>query len=97
MNSILVGNELVNTGQASASQVVAAIGTAKANLRAVGYNGPIATVDTMSKHPLLFSFGIEVLGSAVRSVGNVVGKRSTPRVTFKSYLFISHFMSRMRN
>lgn len=47
VNSVSVGNELVNTGQASASQVVAAIGTAKAALKAAGYNGPIATVDTM--------------------------------------------------
>ncbi|CAD6594249.1 MAG: hypothetical protein ASARMPREDX12_008500 [Alectoria sarmentosa] len=47
VNSVSVGNELVNTGQASASQVVAAIGAAKAALKAVGYNGPIATVDTM--------------------------------------------------
>ncbi|KAL9136423.1 MAG: hypothetical protein Q9175_002382 [Cornicularia normoerica] len=47
VNSVTVGNELVNTGRASASQVVAAIGTAKAALKAAGYNGPIATVDTM--------------------------------------------------
>ena len=44
-----VGNELVNTGKASASQVVAAIGTAKAALKAQGYNGPITTIDTMSE------------------------------------------------
>lgn len=47
VNSISVGNELVDTGKASASQVVAAIGTAKAALKAAGYNGPITTVDTM--------------------------------------------------
>ncbi|CAF9907540.1 hypothetical protein IMSHALPRED_005561 [Imshaugia aleurites] len=47
VNSVTVGNELVNTGQASVSQVVAAIGTAKAALKAAGYSGPIATVDTM--------------------------------------------------
>ncbi|CAF9943142.1 MAG: hypothetical protein ALECFALPRED_010696 [Alectoria fallacina] len=47
VNSVSVGNELVNTGQASASQVVAAIGAAKAALKAAGYNGPIATIDTM--------------------------------------------------
>lgn len=46
-----VGNELVNTGKASASQVVAAIATAKAALKAAGFNGPVTTVDTMSKHP----------------------------------------------
>lgn len=42
---------LVNTGKNSASQVVAAINTAKAALKAAGYSGPVATVDTMSKHP----------------------------------------------
>lgn len=46
-----VGNELVNTGKASASQVVAAIGTAKAALKAQGYNGPITTIDAMSEYP----------------------------------------------
>lgn len=42
---------LVNTGHATASQVVAAINTAKVALKAAGYDGPVATVDTMSKHP----------------------------------------------
>ena len=32
------------------SQVVAAIGTAKAALKFAGFNGPVTTVDTMSKH-----------------------------------------------
>lgn len=41
------GNELVNSGTASASQVVAAIGTAKAALKSAGYSGPVVTVDTM--------------------------------------------------
>ena len=51
MNSVSVGNELVNTGKASASQVVAAIASAKSALKAAGFDGPISTVDTMSKHP----------------------------------------------
>ena len=62
-----VGNELVNTGQASASQVVAAIASAKTTLKAAGYNGPVATVDTMSKHTFLRLFFM--FGSAVRSLG----------------------------
>lgn len=31
--------------------VIAIQGDAKATLKAAGYNGPVATVDTMSKHP----------------------------------------------
>lgn len=42
----------MNTGQASASQVVAAVNAAKAALKSAGYTGPIATVDTMSEYPL---------------------------------------------
>ena len=62
-----VGNELVNTGKASASQVVAAIASAKTTLKAAGYDGPVATVDTMSKHTFLRLFLI--FGSVVRSLG----------------------------
>ena len=47
VNAINVGNELVNSGSASAGQVTAAIGTARAALKAAGYTGPVATVDTM--------------------------------------------------
>ena len=47
VNTVSVGNELVNSGTASASQVTAAIGTAKAALKAAGYSGPVVTVDTM--------------------------------------------------
>ena len=62
-----VGNELVNTGKASASQVVAAIASAKTTLKAAGYDGPVATVDTMSKHTFLRLFFM--IGSVVRSTG----------------------------
>ena len=47
VNTISVGNELVNSGSASAAQVVAAISTARAALKQAGYTGPVVTVDTM--------------------------------------------------
>lgn len=48
VDAISVGNELVNSGQASVSTVVAAIGAARTQLRAAGYNGPVVTVDTFN-------------------------------------------------
>jgi len=47
VNTVNVGNELVNGGGATAAQVTAAIGTARSALKAVGYSGPVVTVDTM--------------------------------------------------
>ena len=47
VNAVNVGNELINSGTASAGQVTAAIGTARAALKAAGYSGPVVTVDTM--------------------------------------------------
>lgn len=47
VNTISVGNELVNSGQASVGQVLAAISQARAALKAAGYSGPVVTVDTM--------------------------------------------------
>jgi len=41
-----VGNELVNSGSASAGQVMSAVGQARGLLRAAGYPGPVITVDT---------------------------------------------------
>lgn len=55
-DTISVGNELVNSGAASASAVIAALNTAKALLRAAGYSGPVVTVDTfvaLIAHPEL--------------------------------------------
>jgi exo-beta-1,3-glucanase (GH17 family) len=46
-DTISVGNELVNSGTASASQVVAAISTARSLLKTAGYTGKIVTVDTL--------------------------------------------------
>jgi exo-beta-1,3-glucanase (GH17 family) len=46
-DTINIGNELVNSGTASAAEVVAAIGTARTLLQAAGYPGKIVTVDTL--------------------------------------------------
>jgi len=46
-DTISVGNELVNSGSASASEVVAAIGTVRGLLKAAGYSGKVITVDTL--------------------------------------------------
>ncbi|KGO64560.1 Glycoside hydrolase, superfamily [Penicillium italicum] len=49
-HTIAVGNELVNGGTNSASDVVTAVQTARSVLRAQGYTGPVVTVDTFSVH-----------------------------------------------
>jgi len=46
-DTISIGNELVNSGAASPSAVVAAIGTARGLLGAASYPGKIVTVDTL--------------------------------------------------
>jgi len=46
-DTISIGNELVNSGSASASTVVAAIGTARTLLKTAGYTGKVVTVDTL--------------------------------------------------
>lgn len=47
IHTISVGNELVNSGKSSASAVVDAMSTARTQLRAAGYNGPVVTCDTL--------------------------------------------------
>ena len=47
VQTVSVGNELVNSGGASVGAVVSAIGTARTLLKAAGYTGPVVTVDTM--------------------------------------------------
>ncbi|KAL9102283.1 MAG: hypothetical protein Q9163_002552 [Psora crenata] len=47
INTISVGNELVNNGGASVGQIISAIGAARSALKARGYDGPVVTVDTM--------------------------------------------------
>jgi len=46
-HTIVIGNEIVNSGTASASTVVAAISTARGLLTAAGYSGYVVTVDTL--------------------------------------------------
>ncbi|KAF4618376.1 hypothetical protein G7Y89_g14927 [Cudoniella acicularis] len=46
-DTISVGNELVNSGAASADTVVAAIGTVRGLLSSAGYTGKVVTVDTL--------------------------------------------------
>lgn len=46
VHSISVGNELVNNGEASADQVVAAVRQTRQILRRAGYDGPVVAVDT---------------------------------------------------
>lgn len=56
VHTVSVGNELVNNGQASAADIVAAVKSARSILRAAGYNGPVVTVDTfmaVQAHPEL--------------------------------------------
>lgn len=48
IKAVTVGNELVNSGQASPSEVMSAVAEARTQLRAAGYQGPVGTVDTMS-------------------------------------------------
>lgn len=45
-DTINIGNELVNSGTASASDVVSALGTARSMLKGAGYTGKLVTVDT---------------------------------------------------
>lgn len=47
INTVSIGNELVNKGGASVGQVTAAIGQVRSTLKGAGYNGPVVTVDTM--------------------------------------------------
>ncbi|KAK1673051.1 cell wall glucanase [Colletotrichum godetiae] len=46
IDTVSVGNELVNNGKATAQQMVTAITQTRQLLRANGYNGPVVTVDT---------------------------------------------------
>ena len=46
INTVNVGNEQVNNGQASVDQVTGAIASVRSFLRGKGYQGPVVTVDT---------------------------------------------------
>lgn len=46
VHTVSIGNELVNSGQATVAQVVSAVNTARSLLKAAGYTGNVVTVDT---------------------------------------------------
>ncbi|KAI0542488.1 glycoside hydrolase family 17 protein [Xylaria digitata] len=46
VDTVSVGNELVNNGGATVGQSLAALNTARSSLRAAGYQGPVVVVDT---------------------------------------------------
>jgi len=46
IDTVSVGNELVNNGQANPQQVLGAMNKAKSLLRGAGYQGPVVNVDT---------------------------------------------------
>lgn len=48
VDTVYIGNELVNTGQASAGQVAGAVSTAKGTLSGAGFSGSVITVDTFN-------------------------------------------------
>lgn len=49
IDTINIGNELINSNLASVESVVAALGTARGILGAAGFSGSIVTVDTFDK------------------------------------------------
>jgi len=49
IRAVIVGNEAVNNGMASVDAVVAAVTQARSTLRAVGFTGPVVTVDTFAQ------------------------------------------------
>ncbi|KAK3376611.1 glycoside hydrolase superfamily [Lasiosphaeria ovina] len=56
VDTVSIGNELVNNGQASPEQMLSALPAARETLRAAGYTGPVVTVDTfiaVQRHPEL--------------------------------------------
>ncbi|KAI0969059.1 glycoside hydrolase family 17 protein [Xylaria arbuscula] len=46
VDTVSVGNELVNNGRATVDQSVGALNRARSSLRAAGYSGPVVIVDT---------------------------------------------------
>lgn len=48
IDTVSVGNELLNQGSATASQLVTAINAAKGQLKPAGYTGPVVYVDTFN-------------------------------------------------
>ncbi|RAH72244.1 putative cell wall glucanase (Scw4) [Aspergillus aculeatinus CBS 121060] len=50
IHTVAIGNELLNSGQNTAAEVVGAVQAARATLRAAGYPGPVVAVDTVAAH-----------------------------------------------
>ncbi|RCI07593.1 hypothetical protein L249_1643 [Ophiocordyceps polyrhachis-furcata BCC 54312] len=50
IHTISVGNEMVNSGQAEASEMVKAVNDARRRVREIGYTGPVVTVDTFGAY-----------------------------------------------
>jgi len=46
VHTVAVGNEVVNSGQMGAADVVSKVNSARSLLRAAGYTGPVVTADT---------------------------------------------------
>ncbi|KAI1275015.1 glycoside hydrolase family 17 protein [Xylaria sp. FL0933] len=56
VDTVSVGNELVNNGRVTVGQSLAALSRARSSLRAAGYSGPVVIVDTfvaVQNHPEL--------------------------------------------
>ncbi|SCU84959.1 LANO_0C02916g1_1 [Lachancea nothofagi CBS 11611] len=47
IQSVSVGNELVNSGQATVQDIQTAVSSAKSQLQAIGYSGSVVSVDTL--------------------------------------------------
>jgi exo-beta-1,3-glucanase (GH17 family) len=48
IDTVSIGNELVNTGKNTVAEVLAALGAARSQLRGAGFTGSIVTVDTFN-------------------------------------------------
>lgn len=48
IDTVVIGNELVNQGKNSVADVVAAVGAARSQLKGAGYTGNVVTVDTFN-------------------------------------------------
>lgn len=66
VNMIVVGNEAISSGYASAPQLASFIKSAKSTFQSAGYTGPVTTTDTID---IWQSYGILYLCNAVDIVG----------------------------
>ena len=49
IDTISIGNEVINSGTGTVDEVVSAVNTARSLLKAAGYNGKVVTVDTFNQ------------------------------------------------